>query len=237
MNLTLYKYKSKILIKKLILLNFLLIFNLAIASVKEISKDTDTVIFTAGEHFQILASTVCDLENFSEKPINHKLTAIMFFSYGCAGCREINKSFSQWKNVNKHKIEVYRYPVAFHKPWENLARLYYVHQELFPESNGEDIFNEIYANHKRLWLEQEMIDFYAKHNISKELFLKKYNSFDIDRKVKKAIEATSHYKIFVTPNLIINGKNNSYMINFTMVKDPEMLFKVADYLIKNNPTK
>ena len=45
----------------------------------------------------------------------------------------------------------------------------------------------------------------------------------------------TQYKIIITPNVIVNGKNNSYMVNFSMVPNSETLFKVINYLIENNP--
>ena len=60
--------------------------------------------------------------------------------------------------------------------------------------------------------------------------------FRSDRKIKKAIEMSNNYKVALTPNIIVNAKQNSYVVNFSMVPDPETLFKVVDYLIQNHPT-
>ncbi len=210
----------------------ILFFNGAIAG----AKSNNVPIFKAGEHFQILPSSMCYLTSTKAYAIKFIPKVIVFFNYGCFGCKQMNQEFNRWKKINKTKVEIYRYPVCFNKPWENLAKLYYVQQELFPNDDGEQIFQEIYANNKRLWLETEMIEFYEKRRISKEVFLKKYHSFDIDRKIKKAIEMSNNYKVALTPNIIVNAKQNSYVVNFSMVPDPETLFKVVDYLIQNHPT-
>lgn len=213
----------------------LLIMNSAFATTKQGSAPA----FIAGEHFQILPSNLNYTVSKSDQPdfIKYKPKVIVFFNYGCFGCKQMNQQFNKWKHINQNKAEIYRYPVAFNKPWESLAKLYYATQELLPQDDGEAIFQAIYNENKKLWIESEMTEFYEHRNITKDVFLKTYNSFDVDRKLKKAIEIANNYKILVTPNIIIIGKNNSYMVNFTMVSEPETLFKVVDYLVQNNPFK
>ena len=216
----------------IILLNFLVGSNNILASA--VPAKASEPAFIVGEHFQILPNNVRYVTDSVNSQSNFKPQVIMFFNYGCFGCRQINQEFNKWKRVNSKKINIYRSPVAFNKMWENLAKFYYVQQEFFPNDDGEKIFSEIYDNHKQLWLEPEMINFYEQQNISKDAFLKKYASFDIDRKIKKATEMATQYKIIITPNVIVNGKNNSYMVNFSMVPNSETLFKVINYLIENN---
>jgi len=221
------------------LFKYLIVILLITNSTFATTKQGSAPAFIVGEHFQILPS---NLNYISTKPdrvdsVTNKPQVIVFFNYGCFGCKQMNQQFNKWKHINQNKAAIYRYPVAFNKPWESLAKLYYVTQELFPQDDGEAIFQAIYHDNKRLWLEAEMIEFYEKRNITKDVFLQTYNSFDIDRKLKKAIEIANNYKIVVTPNIIIIGNKNSYMVNFTMVTEPETLFKVVDYLIQNNPLK
>ncbi|MGD0465274.1 MAG: thioredoxin domain-containing protein [Gammaproteobacteria bacterium] len=222
----------------IILLNFLFGSSWILASAIPANKANEPT-FIAGEHFKVLSSKIrypaISIADSIPDKSKYKPQVIMFFNYGCFGCRQINQEFNKWKQLNSNKIDIYRCPVAFNKPWENLAKLYYVQQELFPNDDGEKIFSEIYDSRKQLWLEQEMVNFYERYNISKDVFFKKYLSFDVDRKVKKAIEIAAQYKVIITPNVIINGKNNSYMVNFSMVQDPETLFKVINYLVKANP--
>lgn len=217
----------------IILLNlfFIIYTNAGIANSPSSSKEQQ---FVAGEHYQILPQN----KNYFMAPdaadkINNKPQVIMFFSYGCFGCRQLNKEFNKWEKLNNSRVRVDCYPVAFNNAWENLAKLYYVHQAFFPKSDREEIFFEIYDNRNKLWLESEMINFYEqRYKISKEKFLIKYHSFDVDRKIKKAKEMSSYYNIFATPNIIINNKKRSYMVNFSMVPDAETLFKVVNYLTK-----
>jgi len=199
--------------------------------------------FTAGEHYKILKSaglsmlpsaTVGSI-NDSVAKVSKKPQVLMFFNYACYGCWLVNKDFISWKNANNGKVGVYYYPVAFNNIWENMAKCYYVNKELWPDDDGEEMFLGIHRDHKKLWIESEMINFYAQKEITKDRFLQKYQSFDVERKVKKSIEIAKMYEIHITPSIVINGEKNSYMVNFTMVKDPEMLFKVMDYLIKENP--
>ena len=226
--------------KFLIILGIVFFSNVVFATA---DNNTKKLEFHAGEHFEILPNLVrsspevMQLIKKDNNPVKYKPQVVMFFNYGCYGCWRINKDFKLWAKNNSKKASVYVFPVVLGKMWENLAQLYYLNEELFSKDDGESIFVAIHQNHTPLWIESEVLKFYEQRNIRKEVTLEKYKSFNIDRKMKQAISIAKAYKVFVTPNIIINGKNNSYMINFAMVPDPETLFKVIDYLIKENPTK
>lgn len=196
--------------------------------------------FIAGEHFKELHAPKISSFQFLDVANNDKLTTnkpqvLMFFNYGCHGCWLINKDFLAWQAANKQRFNIVCVPVASNDVWESLAKLYYVNQELILKDNHEEIFSSIHRDRKKLWLESEIVNFYAQKHIDPQKVLKSYHSFDVARKVKKSIEAASVYGVSVTPNVILNVAKNSYMINFTMVKNPETLFKVIEYLIKESP--
>lgn len=221
----------------------LIVYSLVIIKIFFGIAIADPPAFVAGEHYTILRTTgITNLSFDKSSPENSqsKITSnpqvIMFFNYGCYGCWRVNKDFTAWRLTHNKAIDIYYYPVAFNDIWESFAKFYYVNKELQPNDDSEDIFVGIHSDHKKLWLESEMINFYSKKNISKERFLNIYHSFDIERKVKKSMEIAKMYDVHVTPNIVVNVKNMSYMINFTMVQNIETLFKVIDYLIKENPS-
>lgn len=198
----------------------------------------DPAVYTIGEHFKVLNTDgVTNLGLDKVDPVDtEKPQVLMFFNYGCYGCWLVNKDFAKWRSTHSKTVDIYYYPVSFNPMWENLSKFYYVNQELQPHEDNEKIFVALHGEHKKLWLESEMIKFYSQKQISEKVFLNRYRSFDVERKVKRATEIAKMYDIRVTPNIIVNVKKNSYMINFTMVQNAETLFKIIDYLIKENPS-
>lgn len=227
------------MIKKYIRLIICLVFIIDVFSGITIANPSE---FVAGEHFKTLRTFGATKKNLGNVPYEilnakskHKPQIMMFFSYGCHGCWKINKYFTDWCIANKNNIEVLWVPVAYNNVWEGLAKLYYVNKELGFTEDHEEIFARVNRDYKKLWLESEVLNFYAKKNIAQDQVLKIYNSFDVARKIKKAIDVANFYEVHLTPNIILHVQKNSYMINFTMVQNVEDLFKVIDYLIKVNP--
>lgn len=194
--------------------------------------------FTEGEHFKKISLTNTknlEVQQSSAEFKNPSLPNIMiFFNYGCYGCWIMNKHFNDWTKKNPNKVNISYYPVAFNDMWNKLAKLYYVNKELNVYTD-EEVFYQIHGEpHKALWIESEMIDFYAKKNISKERILELFHSFDIERKIKNSLQLVKVFNINLTPDVIIQFKNNSYLVNLTMVPDLKNLFEVIEYLISHN---
>jgi protein-disulfide isomerase len=204
--------------------------------------------FKSGEHFKILHNVV--RPSLPEEKITPKdqsgLTSgnlkstekpqvIIFFNYGCYGCWVLNKDMKPWQEQHQTKIDFQYCPVVHNSLWEKLARFYYVNKALLPSQVEDEVFSSIHNQRRKLWLEAEMINFYTEKKISAENFLQKYKSFDVDRKIQKAKEAANAYEINVTPNIIVNANQKSYMVNLAMVPNLETLFKVIEFIIKENP--
>lgn len=193
--------------------------------------------FIEGEHFKkmLIGERQDLLLNQAESQKDKRIPQILvFFNYGCYGCWIFNNNLNIWLASQKSPMEVHYYPVAFNDMWEILAKLYYVNQQLQTYTN-EELFNQIHEQHNKLWIESEMVALYGKKHVNKLKFINLYNSFDISRKTRNAIEISKKYKITITPNIVLNFKNNSYMINLTMNKDINSIFKIIEYLIQFTP--
>ncbi len=218
-------------------INWLIKLTVIISFLFQIAIGSESNEFVEGEHFKrISVLNQINLPSYKiESQTNHNIPQIsIFFNYGCYGCWIFNKHFNVWLAAQKSQVNVSYYPVAFNEIWEILAKLYYVNKQLKTYTNDE-MFNQIHEQHKRLWIESEMVAFYGQKQINKSKIINLYNSFDVARKTKNAIEISKKYNINITPNIIINFKNNSYMVNLTMVKDIDTLFKVIEHLIKFTP--
>lgn len=168
---------------------------------------------------------------------NNKIQVLMFFSYACHWCDRLNKPFDDWAMKHKDKVMIYRLPVAFNRMWASLAKLYYTVQTF---DNSKALDNQIFAAlHKqglRLWRPDVLENFIKQQEIDYDQFKATYESFHVDRVLKRANDLSLAYQITATPNIIINGLQKSYLTNLTMTEGIDDLFLVLDYLITKAKT-
>lgn len=167
-----------------------------------------------------------------------KVQVLFFFSYACHGCEMLHSPFEQWAKKQRaqanNKAAIYVYPVAFNAQWAMLARLYYVMETLDPTGslNGE-IFTAIHKKSIKLWDVAVMKKFFVQHGYTESQFDQAYNSFNVNRKVKRAEELVKAYSITATPDIIINGPVHSYKIDLLKAgNNITRMLAILDYLVK-----
>ncbi len=170
----------------------------------------------------------------------NKVQIALFFSFGCQACAKFDPIFEHWvNNQNNKKLVIYREPVSFEEDWEDLAKLYYVMQDLKPYKNlNAAIFKAIHEQNLKLWHESEMEKFFIANGYSAEDIKKAYNSYGVEMQAKRADGLAKSYDINQTPSIIINGPEASYLLTVDQAGgDREKLMKIADYLIAEETSK
>ena len=96
----------------------------------------------------------------------------------------------------------------------------------------EDIHGKIFAavnkDKKRLNTKEELTEFVVKNGVSKDAFLKEYDSFAVDGMVRKAKKKQTAYKIQGVPSVAVNGK---YLTSGSMSGSYDNLINIMNYLI------
>lgn len=165
---------------------------------------------------------------------------VLFFSFGCPACAKFDVTFESWANKKKNnKLVIYREPVSFEDDWEDLAKLYYVMQDLKPSKNlSATIFKAIHEQHLKLWQEPAMEEFFVAHGYTAEDIKKTYNSYEVGMQAERADKLAKAYDINQTPSIIINGPEASYLLTVDQAGgDRDKLMKIADYLIATEINK
>lgn len=184
-----------------------------------------------GKHYKILDpkyNAKPDIARFRANDKN-KVQVMFFFNYGCHVCSMLNIPFDNW--AKDKKISIYHIPVTS-RGLENLTKAYYTAFELDPSGKIDDaIFKGI--NEKRINYSRESLlaDLFLEYGIPKEKFTKTFNSFAVDRQVKKSIEIVGAYNITATPIIVINGKNKIYLTNLVFTKSIPTLLKTMDFIL------
>jgi thiol:disulfide interchange protein DsbA len=192
--------------------------------------------YIEGQDYTRLPSDMRSEPAIAELSANNanKVQLLLFFNFGCSACARFEPTFERWESKqNNSKLVIYREPVAFEDDWEDLAKLYYVTQDLKPHKNlNEKIFKAIHEQDLKLSHESEMEEFFVSQGYNVEDFKKAYNSYEVETQAKRADALAKAYDINQTPTIVINGVDAMYMLTVQQAGgDKEKMMKIADYLI------
>lgn len=150
-----------------------------------------------------------------------------FFSYGCVHCRNFDPMVEAWRTRLPGDVEFRRTPAAFSPLWSLLGRAYLTLQQLNAlELNHERLFSAIH-DHGRQFLSAAMLaDFVDGHGVSREEFLRTFNSPAIDARVRQAERDQRSLGIVSVPTLVVDDR---YRV--TMDVGRQTALDVVDYLI------
>ena len=187
-----------------------------------------------------IVSTACaeKMEAGVDKLVNQptqtgdKIEVLEFFWYGCPHCFTLEPHMQKWKKTKPDNVEFIRVPVVFSKHFKVHARTYYALDMMGDiEALNPKIFSTIHNRKIRNTLDtlDKMSVFVKKHDVDQEKFLKAYNSFAVETKLRKAIKLMKGYDVKGVPAVAVNGK---YYVNGQSAGSYENLIKVVDKLIK-----
>jgi protein dithiol oxidoreductase (disulfide-forming) len=150
------------------------------------------------------------------------------FSYGCIHCRNFDPIVTEWLAHKPDGVEFDRIPVSFSPAWAMLAQSYFALQSVGAlEANHERIFAAIHDNGKQFDSPEAMADFVDGHGVSRDAFLRAYNSPEVRQKLTQATarERASHAN--GVPSLMVG---DYYMVDMRAVPR-KRAFDVVDFLV------
>lgn len=158
-----------------------------------------------------------------------KIEVLEFFWYGCPHCNTFEPFLQDWKKKLPDNVVFKRVPTVFRPSWKVQARAYYALESMDKvEELHPKIFHAMHQERQRLDTMKKMAAFVASQGIDKEEFIKQYQSFSVDGKVRKANRLVKNYNIQGVPAIAINGK---YKVDGRMAGSYDRMIKIMDYLI------
>ncbi len=77
-----------------------------------------------------------------------------------------------------------------------------------------------------------MRKFFLEHGYTDAQFELAYNSFNVNRQIKRADDLTRGYNVVSTPEIIINGPVHSYKLDFSKAgNNIPRLMEIINYLV------
>lgn len=167
-----------------------------------------------------------------------KIQVIEFFNYGCFWCGRMHAQMEEWIRHKPLNVKFYRFPLAFNKKWEVLAKAYYVTKALGKtETLDPEFFAAIHQRQIDLSDEKLLSKFFVEHGVSEQKFLALYHSFTVNKELMKANELADAYRISLSPVIIINAPSGCYLLTARMAGSEQALLKILDYLIVSEGKK
>ena len=188
------------------------------------SLQADTASFVTGIEYQ----EIFPAQN-TTAPAG-QIEVVELFWYGCPHCARLEPHLKKWLKNKPDNVYFVRIPAQFNKGWAFHAAAYYTAKSLGLEDKmHEAFFSEIHEKNNRLSTIDQLAAFFKKFDVSREKFLKVFNSFAVKSKLAHARAVVKRYSARSVPTFVINGK---YRTNSTMAGSREAMFKVIEELVR-----
>ncbi|NRP95027.1 Thiol:disulfide interchange protein DsbA precursor [Marinobacterium sp. xm-g-59] len=199
-------------------------FNLFAVAVLSLSATlAHATEWKAGEHYTVLKQPVPTADS-------SKIEVVEAFGYSCPHCNAFEPMLHAWSQKLADDVTFENMPVVFGRSWEPLARAYYVGKLLgVKDKVHQAMFDAIHVERRRFRSPEDIAEVFEEHGVSKQDFLKTYNSFAVGMQLKQSDARVRGYQIQGVPSIIVNGK---YLVTSTLTGSHANMLKVAEHLIE-----
>ena len=131
-----------------------------------------------------------------------------FFSYACGHCYDFQPLIESWAKNPPKGVDFSYMPAVFNERMIPLAKLFFTLEEMgLVETIHHKVYDAIHRKGVNLLTKKKIMSWAGgQDDINQGNFVKLYNSFGIDAKVKKAMQLTRSHRIPGTPYVTVNGK-------------------------------
>jgi thiol:disulfide interchange protein DsbA len=129
------------------------------------------------------------------------------FWYGCPHCFRFEPYVKGWLKKKSDKIVFRRVPAVLSPKWETHARAFYAAEIMgVLEKMHEPLFLALHVQKKRIYKEEDVLDFIESLGIDRGQFEKTYKSFAVSSKIQQSKRLGQAYNITGVPSIVVNGK-------------------------------
>jgi len=137
-----------------------------------------------------------------------KVEVLELFWYGCPHCFRFEPYIERWLKKKPDNVKFVRMPGVFRASWENHAKAFYAAQLLGVfDKIHEPLFNAVHVKKRATDTVESLADFFEEHaDVDRKKFIKTFNSFAVQTRMKRAKTMGSRYGVRGVPAVIVNGK-------------------------------
>lgn len=161
--------------------------------------------------------------------VEGKIEVLEIFWYGCPHCYDFEPYLSQWLQSKPEDVNFRRMPGIFNQNWIPHAKAYFTALKMgVLDKVHRSLFDAIHKEKRRIFSDEELMDFVVELGIDGDEFSRIYNSNEINTKIKQAFVMGQRYGVTGVPAIVVNGK---YLTSGSYTKSYENLLKVVDILV------
>jgi thiol:disulfide interchange protein DsbA len=177
--------------------------------------------FVEGTHYRVI-------DDAPAVPNQGPIRVTELFSYGCIHCRNFDPIVADWLQSIPADVKFDRIAATFQPLWAELAQDYYALESANAlAENHERIFKAIHDNGKQFLSPEMMADFVAGHGITREEFLRAFNSPAVTHAMAVGVQRERRSTANSVPSLIVA---DHYLVNMDSVPR-KRAFDVVNFLI------
>ncbi len=163
--------------------------------------------FKSGVHYRQLVPTQPKVTG------TDKIEVVEVFWYGCGHCFAFDPHIKAWANDLPADVEFVRLPAIWNETLRRHARAFYTAEVLAsagtlerPEAFHDALFEEIHVNRKPLATDRSLQALFERFGVPGDAYDKANGSFEVDQKVRTAMDLTRRYGVTGVPALVVNGR-------------------------------
>jgi len=177
-----------------------------------------------GTHYKKLSDPVRTVDE-------SKIEVAEVFWYGCRHCQTFKPMAEEWEESEPEDVNYVRIPEALGDTWEPHARAFYT-LEALGAMNDEihtALFEALAGERRQLGTAEELATFLSEYGVDEDEFIKTFDSFGVNAKMKQARAKVIGGDVTGTPTVLVNGK---YQVTASMAGGHEKVLEVVDYLVE-----
>ena len=188
-------------------------------------QSQESPAFELGTHYQKIVP--------AQTPVGisaGKVEVTEFFWYGCPHCYDFEPHLNDWLNKKPKNVIFKRVPAIFNKGWVIHAKAYYAGEILgITDKTHPAIFLAIHKDKKALDKAADIAELMAQASgLEKQVILDTINSFAVESKSRKAIQAARLHGLRGVPAVAVNGQ---FLTSGRQAGDYPNMTRIMDFLV------
>lgn len=157
-----------------------------------------------------------------------KVEVVEVFSYGCIHCAHFAPIAEKLRKSLPPGVVFKLVPAPFSAEWLPYARAYYAAKKLgVVDQTHLELFVEKFAQHYPMNSLDELADFYARHGVNRDEFMRIATSDEVTAQMKSDFALIQKWQVDGTPTIVVDGKYRS-----ANVHTQEELSALTQWLVK-----
>ncbi|OED37665.1 hypothetical protein AB833_22615 [Chromatiales bacterium (ex Bugula neritina AB1)] len=158
-----------------------------------------------------------------------KVEVVEFFWYGCPHCFQFEPHISEWVKNKPDNVEFITMAPPLNPAWKIHSQAFYAAEVLgILDDFHEPMFNAIHKERKSMRKPKDIAKFVESLGFDGKKFTKTMKSFNVDAKIRQAMQKARDVGISAVPTVIVNGK---YRTSGSIAGSYPRLIEVLDQLV------